>query len=474
MRREPADRPDDAPPRAAVPARAPLPQVPTAARPMIRRSGDRAVTSAGVLIAAALLGLAGVSAVDAALGGTIWLPLHLALAGAAGTAIASVLPFFTTALGKAAPAPAPVRVAAVGLVAGGSLLAGFGMSTGQPGVAAIGGAAYIAGLVATAAAAFLPLRSALGFRIRLVELAYLVAIAEVALGVAMATAMLAGWAPVAGAWGSLKPAHAWLNVFGFVTVVVAASLTHLAPTVAGGRIRPRRSASVALGCLMLGAPLVAFGFATGWDPAGRAGALIELLGSAALLVHGAAVQRDRGRWTSDAGWHRFAGLSLVTRPAGCWSRWPSRPDACCGSGPVPAAWDLRLLVVPLVAGWVGQVLVASWTHLVPAVGPGDQARHAVQRRWLGRAATTRWLAWNAGVAVWTAGLPTGADGLSLVGGLALGAALVAALALLVGAVVAGRAGPAIPAVRQHAAGLTPAAARTSPRCAPAAAGGARR
>lgn len=416
------------------------------ARPTIRRSGDRAVTSAGVLIAAGLLGLAGVSAVRTALGGTIWLPLHLALAGAAGTAIASVLPFFTTALGKAAPAAAPLRVAAVGLVAGGTLLAGYGMTAGQPAVAAIGGASYIAGLAATVAAAFLPLRSALGFRIRLVELAYLVAIAEVALGVALATAMLAGWAPVAEAWGSLKPAHAWLNVFGFVTVVVAASLTHLAPTVAGGRIRPRRSASVALVCLLLGAPLVAVGFAAGWDPVGRAGAIVELLGGAALAVHGAAVQRDRGRWTSDAGWHRFAGLGLVTAPGWLLVALAIASGRVLWLGPVPVAWDLRLLAVPLVAGWVGQVLVASWTHLVPAVGPGDQVRHAVQRRWLGRASTTRWLAWNAGVALWTVGLPAGADGLSLAGGVTLGAALVASIGLLAGAVVAGRAGPAMPAV----------------------------
>ncbi len=145
---------------------------------MIRRSGDRTVTSAGVLVAAGLLGLAGVSAVRAAFGGTVWLPLHLALAGAAGTAIAAVLPFFTTALGKAAPAPMALRVAAVGLIAGGALVAGLGMSTAQPGLAAIGGGGYLVGLAATAAAAFLPLRSTPGFRLRLVELAYLVAIAR--------------------------------------------------------------------------------------------------------------------------------------------------------------------------------------------------------------------------------------------------------------------------------------------------------
>jgi len=420
-------------------ARAPLPQVPAASRPTISRRDDRAIASAGVLIAAVLLGLAAVSAVRAALGGALWLPLHMALAGAAGTAIAAVLPFFTTALGKVAPASPVLRAGAVGLIAGGSLVAGVGMTGAQPGLAAIGGAIYIGGLVATAGAAFLPLRSALGFRPKLVHIAYAVAIGEVGIGVALATAMLAGWSPVTGAWGVLKPAHAWLNVFGFVTVVVAASLTHLAPTVAGGRIRPRRSASVALVTLLLGAPLVALGFATGWDPVARVGAVVELVGGAALVVHGAAVQRDRGRWTSDPGWHRFAGLSLVTAPAWLLVALAVAAGRVLWLGPVPAAWDIGLLAVPLVAGWIGQVLVGSWTHLVPAIGPGDQAQHAVQRRWLGRAATSRWLLWNAGVALGTVGLAAGADVLGVAGGVALGVALLTALGLLVASIVAGRA-----------------------------------
>ncbi|HEX7948804.1 MAG TPA: hypothetical protein VF494_00530 [Candidatus Limnocylindrales bacterium] len=406
---------------------------------MIRRRDDRAIASAGVLLAAGLVGLAAVSAVEAALGGTVWLPLHIALAGAAGTAIAAVLPFFTTALGKVAPASPPIRIGAIGLIAGGSLVAAVGMSTGQSGLAAIGGATYIGGLAATAAAAFLPLRRALGYRPRLVDIAYLVAIGEVVLGVALATAMLAGWSPAESDWGALKPAHAWLNVFGFVTLVIAASLTHLAPTVAGARIRPRRSASVALGALILGAPLVALGFASGWVPAGWLGALVELVGGSALVIHGAAVQRDRGRWTSDHGWHRFAGLSLVAAPGWLLATLAIGAGRVLWLGPTPQAWDVRLVAVPLVAGWIGQVLIASWTHLVPAIGPGDQARHAVQRQWLGRAATPRWLLWNGGVALATAGLLANAGVLVVLGGGSLGIALALALGLLAASTVAGRA-----------------------------------
>ncbi|HEX5149036.1 MAG TPA: hypothetical protein VFW02_08140 [Candidatus Limnocylindrales bacterium] len=403
-------------------------------RPTILRGTDRTITFAGVLVAATLLGLAGLSAIGSAFGGTVWLPLHLAMAGAAGTAIAAVLPFFTAALARVAPASPGLRIGSLVLIAGGSLLAGFGMNGAGSSIAAAGGVAYMTGLLALVLAAFLPLRTTLGFRLRIVHLAYAVALAQVITGVALATAMLAGWSPVAAAWVAIKPAHAWLNVFGFVTLVVAASLIHLAPTVAGARIRQRRSAEVALVSLMAGAPLVALGFATELDLVGRTGALVELVGATALLAHAASVRRDRGTWTSDPGWHRFAGLSLVAAPAWLVVTVAIAAGRILLLGAVPAAWSVVLIAVPLVAGWIGQVLMGAWTHLVPAVGPGDQAAHAVQRRLLGRAATFRWLAWNSGVALATAGMLTDLDGLVAAAGVLLGLALVSALVLLAGAV----------------------------------------
>lgn len=423
-----------------------LPVVQSVQRP-IRRGDDRRITFAGLLVAAVLLGLAALTTIGSALGGPVWLPVHLALAGAAGTAIAAVLPFFTTALGRVAPGQPLLRAAGIGLVSGGTVLAALDMTGVRPGLGAFGGAAYIAGLCAVAGAAFLPLRATIGFRLRLVPLAYAAALAQVITGVALATAMLAGWAPVAGAWVSLKPAHAWLNVFGFVSVVVAASLIHLAPTVAGARIRPRRSASVALIGLMTGAPLVAIGLGAGWDIVAGVGALVELVGAAGLAFHGAAVQRDRGQWTSDPGWHRFASLSLLAAPAWLMVALAVGASRILWLGATPAAWALGLLAVPLVAGWIGQVMLGSWTHLVPAIGPGAQPAHAVQRRWLGRAAIPRWLAWNGGVALGTIGLLTGDQTLAATGGVALGAALAAGLGLLALAVaLSSRPGPAVAGV----------------------------
>jgi hypothetical protein len=147
-------------------------------------------------------------------------------------------------------------------------------------------------------------------------------------------------------------------------------------------------------------------------------------------MHAAGVQRDRGPWTSDFGWHRFTGLSLLAAPAWLLLAVAIGAGRIVWLGPTPAAWSVGLIAIPLVAGGIGQVLVGSWTHLVPAIGPGDQRAHAVQRRWLGKAALPRVLAWNTGVILATTGTLARADALVAAGGVLLGGALLAGLVLL--------------------------------------------
>src|SRR3989304_3367516 len=100
---------------------------PSSGRPPISRSADRRVTAAGLTAAGTFLAAAVLATLlpDAARRGT-WLPLHLALAGGAGTAIASMMPFFAAALAAAAPVDARLRRAAIGAVALGALLAPLG------------------------------------------------------------------------------------------------------------------------------------------------------------------------------------------------------------------------------------------------------------------------------------------------------------------------------------------------------------
>ena len=360
-------------------------------RPRVtRRSDDKRLTFIGILVAATFLAGASVVAALTASGsrGVPWAALHLVLAGAAGCAIAAVLPFFTAALAQVAPASARIRIGAIACIAVGTLVVTIGVSAGASGAATVGGVAYLLGLGLVAVAVFAPLRSALGRRSTLVLVAYAVALAEVAIGVGLATSMVAGWAPVATHWAALKPAHAWLNVFGFLSVVIAATLIHLAPTVTGTRILPSRSSTVALVALLVAAPAVALGFASGRDEVARIGAILEVLGSAALVVHGLEVRRRPSGWTTDLEWHRFATDSLSAAPV--WFLVASSIAAwrILWLGAVPAAWSVAVIGIPLALGWTGQVLIGAWTHLVPAIGPGDRpcTRRNVAR-WVGGGAS---------------------------------------------------------------------------------------
>ena len=364
------------------------------------RAADRRITVAGLVVSAAFLAaaVAAMTLPEPARRG-LWLPVHLGLAGAAGTAVASVLPFFVATLSVAPPMGRIVRGGAVALIASGALTASLGVVGARPSVALAGALSYLAGLVAVSVAALWPLRGAFGPRRPVVLAAYGAAIVQVAVGVGIVATMIAGYTPVVERWSLLKPAHAWLNVFGFLSVIMAATLVHLAPTVAGTRIVPRRSALVALTGLVAGPPMIALGLALGDDVVARIGALAELLGAIGLVLHALAVRRGRGAWTTDPGWHRVTSWSLLVAPAWFLVAVALAAGRILWLGAVPAAWSLEVIAAPLAVGWVVQGLIGAWSQLLPAIGPGGMAAHARQRTNLGRAATGRLVALNLGVAL---------------------------------------------------------------------------
>jgi nitrite reductase (NO-forming) len=297
------------------------------------------------------------------------------------------------------------------------------------GVAVSGAVAYVAGMAAVGLAAMLPLRHATGTRRPLTELAYWIALLDVIVGVSLVATFLAGDPGVTGHWASLRIAHAWLNVFGFVTLVVAGTLVHFAPTVAGSRIRRRRSGLAAIVLLAVAAPAAALGYAAGPGAVANllvvAGAVAFALGAATLVVHGLQARRDRAGWTTDLDWHRFTSSSLLLAPAWLLAGACLAVAGVIEHGTDPLGWRIDRVGAPLVLGFVLQTLLGSMAHLLPAIGPGSPAAHATQRQLLGRGATARLTGWNVGVATLTAGLLAGSEPLALAGlglGLASGTA----------------------------------------------------
>lgn len=367
----------------------------------------------------------------------VWLPLHLAMAGAASVAIAGVMPFFSAAFATAQPVDARLRWSSIVAVAVGAALLSTGFVAGLLSLAVLGGVSYIVGLMLTATSTFAPLKGGLGPRGGVVALGYGAALVMVGLGALLGSLFLAGWPPVTSAWASLKPAHAWLNLVGFVSVVIATTLLHFFPTVIGARMKRTRAAHATIVGLALGAAALAAGFALRSDPLARLGAAATLVGATALAVYAWDVWRTRARWTGDTGWHLFAMGGLVSAIG-----WFELGLAIAAGrvlllGIDPAATRSDPLVTPLVAGWAGLALLASATHLVPSVGPGGPAVHAHQRELLGRGALARLLAANGGVAALALGVAAGVDGLAAGGGLLVSLTVASTAALVAIAIADG-------------------------------------
>ena len=333
-----------------------------------------------------------------------WLPIHLALAGGATTAIAGVMPFFSAAIASAPPSDARLRLAAISAVAVGAAGISVGVVTSATTLAAVSGMLFIVGLGATLAATLRPLAAGLGPRRGLVTRGYIAALLEVAVGATMATLYLFRWPPIVDAWSHARVAHAWLNVIGFVSLVIGTTLLHFFPTVVGARIAAHRSAWVAVAGLAMGAPVVALGVLLSSDSVARFGALVLLTGAAGLSRYAWLIWRSRAHWTTNPGWHAFTMGGLISAIAWLDIGLLVAAGRVVMAGADPGAWSATLIVGPLVAGWIGLAVIASSTHLIPAVGPGDHSVHARQRQLLGRAGIARLVVIDVGVLGITAGM----------------------------------------------------------------------
>ena len=363
-----------------------------------------------------------------------WLPLHLALAGGATSAVAGVMPYFTSAFAAAPPADRWLRTAALLGVSIGALGVAVGVAGDQTGLAVAGGLGFVGGIGLTGIAALRPLGQGLGPSRGLVTQGYVVALAEVGLGASLATIYLAGWAPVVGAWAQLEPSHAWLNLVGFLSLAIATTLLHFFPTVIGARITRRASTTITVVGLGAGAPTVALGYAMASDTIARLGAIGVALGAAGLATYATQSWRSRARWTTDLDWHRYAMGGLVSAIVWFEIGITIAVGRVLAFGADPAGWSIDVVAGPLVGGWIGLTIMASATHLIPAIGPGDPTAHGRQRHLLGRSASLRLAVGNLGAALLSLGLATG-NGPATQAGILAAAIGLAATACLIGAAI---------------------------------------
>jgi len=352
-----------------------------------------------------------------------------------------VLPFFTASLLAGRPAPWQLRAAVLVLLGGGALAVTVGFAGGVQFLAAAGGVSFVTGIGLLALAAFLPLRGALGSRHLWVLVAYGAALTDVAIGASLGSLEVGGFGPVQTDWAWLKPMHAWLNLLGFVALIVAGTLLHLYPTVVGSRIAAGVRMRVMVLGLALGAPLVALAYLVRSDVVGRVGAAVELAGALGLVAYVAGAWRARGRWTGDLSWRAFAIGSLGAGVAWFAVAVAAAAGRVLLQGVKPGAWSLSVVGAPLAAGWIAQSIVGAWTHLLPAISGGSPRRHARQRSLLGIAVAPRLIAMNGGVALLAVGFATSTPAPTEAGAVLLVGALLIGLGLLLAATVAQEPGP---------------------------------
>jgi hypothetical protein len=409
----------------------PMPAGGATARPAAAsRLTERHVLALGLGVAGLFVVAAGIAvATTIPTGGSPWASLHLALVGAATVAIGTFMPHFAVTLAGTRPAPPNERLAAIVLLAIGAVGVVAGMSVLGAGWTLAGASLALAGIGLTARHTVAPTRDPLARRHPIALLAYGLALAELAAAMAIGGAGAIGVPAVTAAWATLRPAHAWLSLFGAVSLTIFATLVYLAPTVLGARLRPSVPLVVGLVGVAAGPLLTAAGFALDLRAVVVTGMTITLGGAVGQVAYALDAYRRRGPFTTEHDWRRVVIWHLVGGTAWFAAACAVALADVVGGGPV-AGWSIGVLAVPMVAGWLLQELVGSWTHLVPSVTPGSPTDHAAQRRALAFASRSRIVAWNAGIGLAWAGLALDVAPAAVAGAVLVGAAAAVSVATL--------------------------------------------
>ena len=318
-----------------------------------------------------------------------WLPLHLALAGAVSVAIRGTMMSFASAL-TAAPGPGrSLTGAQFGLINAGVAFIALGYPNGSGALVAIGGACFVVAISLVLFAVAAAWRRGLNHRHPLPMVMYAVAACAVLAGGTLG-ALLGSGAVHGPSFAAIRDTHLALNVLGWASVTIVATLITLLPTVLRIRI-PRWNAPAAAACMVAGVALLAGGLATRSRPVSAAGALTLFAAGIQVAVMVARAISGPRTWP----------VPVTAKHMACAVAW-----FVCG-GPALALACARgtfdafvpLLEVIYVCGWVLQTLVGSWLYLVPVGRPGGPGERRVWFTATEVGANTQVIVANAGLAL---------------------------------------------------------------------------
>ncbi len=322
----------------------------------------------------------------------IWLPLHLALAGAVSVAISGAMQNFALTLTSA---PAPDRRLVFGQFAAVNLGAGLvaaGYPSGHPALVAVGGACFVAAAFVLGWFVVRARRVGLNLRHRLPIVMYLAAVTAVLAGGTIGALIGSGAVHDGETWVALRAAHLSMNVLGWASLTIGGTLVTLLPTVLRIRMPTWHGAATGVG-LSAGVVAVAAGLAVRSTPLATAGGAAYAIGALGLAWMAASAVRTQRRWPVPvAAKHLLLAL--------CWFVLGSvlLPFVLAG-GPVSFARFRDPYLAIFVGGWVIQTLLGAWQYLLPMARPGHPDDRRRQLAGIEFGGAIQVLALNSGVAL---------------------------------------------------------------------------
>ena len=322
----------------------------------------------------------------------IWLPLHLMLAGAASVAIAGAMQTFGAALTATGSPPTRwVWAQFIAMNVGVALIA-MGRLLTVPSLIGVGGAAFVVGAAILLWFVLRARHRSLNERHRLPLRMYAFAVTCVLVGGTFGALLGSGTVHDATAYLALRHAHMTINVLGWVSVTIAATLITLLPTTLRVKM-PAWHGGWTGGSLAVGAATVALGLATQVTAIAAAGGLCELCGALGLAWMVSRVLRTpRSRSAPVSALHLVAGVVwfAIGSAALAVSVW----HGVAGFD----AFSLDFLAI-FIAGWIAQVLLGAWSFLLPNTRPGHPDVRRAGLVAIEFAAWVQLVAMNAGVAL---------------------------------------------------------------------------
>ena len=346
-----------------------------------------------------------------------WLPVHLAMLGAASQAIVGGQLMFTTTLGLSRGPEREQTLMQLGLLNVAALLVIGGRIWSSTASLATGATIFVIAIGWVTWQVHRYWRRSTNRRFAITGTFYRLAGLSIILGASIGGALGAG-AFDAESYMEHKTLHMALNVLGWAGMTIVGTAVTLLPTILHVRA-PRVTMLRAVPWLMFGGLLVLSSGASLAIPAVAAtGVALYLVGLATFgLYMRTMLAVPRRRRIPTAAWHLMAAIA--------WSAMTGLGLLFALAGEDPAL-SRNLLVVGGAGGFVFQALLGAWSFLLPSMRPPDPQRRRNELIAMELGGRTQVAAYNIGLIATLMGLEAGTD-LSQVGIVLLWSAAAAAL-----------------------------------------------